>query len=77
MTGARPIHALLQSNEEELRHWIERRLIKSVTKVGLPADPASLAVALYCGIGSSSLNALVKAFERLHLVHGWNSSYTG
>ena len=39
--------------------------------------PASFAVALYCGIGSSSLNALVKAFERLHMVRGWNSSCTG
>lgn len=37
-------------------------------------NPASLAVALYCGIGSSSLNALVNAFERLHIVRGWNSS---
>ena len=40
-------------------------------------NPASLAVALYCGMGSSSLNALVKAFERLHMVRGWNSSCTG
>ena len=39
--------------------------------------PASFAVALYCGIGSSSLNALVKAFDRLHMVRGWNSSCTG
>ena len=37
-------------------------------------NPANLAVALYCGIGSSSLNALVNAFERLHMVRGWNSS---
>jgi predicted nucleic acid-binding protein len=28
--------------------------------------PASLAVALYWGIGSSSLNALVKVFDKLH-----------
>ena len=39
--------------------------------------PASFAVALYWGIGSSSLNALVKAFERLHMVRAWNSSCTG
>ena len=39
--------------------------------------PASFAVALYCGIGSSSLNALVNAFERLHMVRAWNSSCTG
>ncbi len=32
--------------------------------------PASFAVALYCGIGSSSLNALVKAFDRLHMGRG-------
>ena len=30
----------------------------------------SLAVALYCGMGSSSLNALVKAFDKLHIVRG-------
>jgi len=29
---------------------------------------------LYCGIGSSSLNALVNAFERPHMVRGWNCS---
>ncbi len=36
--------------------------------------PASFAVALYCGIGSSSLNALVNALDRLHIVRGWNST---
>src|SRR5262249_28034383 len=36
--------------------------------------PASFAVTLYCGIGSRSLNALVNAFDRLHIVRGWNSS---
>jgi hypothetical protein len=40
-------------------------------------NPASFAVALYWGIGSSSLKALVKAFERLHMVRAWNSSCTG
>ena len=39
--------------------------------------PASLAVARNCGIGSSCLNADVKAFERLHIVRGWNSSCCG
>src|SRR5208283_4472670 len=39
--------------------------------------PANFAVALYWGIGSSSLNALVNAFERLHMVRAWNSSCTG
>jgi hypothetical protein len=39
--------------------------------------PASFAVALYWGIGSSSLNALVNAFDRLHMVRAWNSSCTG
>ena len=33
-------------------------------------NPASFAVALYCGIGSRSLNALVNAFDRLHSVRG-------
>jgi hypothetical protein len=40
-------------------------------------NPVSFAVALYCGMGSGSLNALVKAFDTLHLVLGWNSSCTG
>ena len=40
-------------------------------------NPASFAMALYCGIGSSSLNALVNAFERLHKVRAWNASCTG
>jgi hypothetical protein len=31
-------------------------------------------VALYCGIGSSSLNALVNAFDRLHMVLLMNGS---
>ena len=35
--------------------------------------PASLAVARNCGIGSSSLNADVKALDRLHSVRRWNS----
>ena len=39
--------------------------------------PASFAVALYCGMGSSSLKALVNAFDRLHSVRGRNSSYCG
>jgi hypothetical protein len=42
-----------------------------------PKNPASLAVARYCGIGSSSLNAEVKALERLHIVRGLNSSCCG
>jgi hypothetical protein len=37
----------------------------------------SLAVALNWGTGSSSLKAEVKAFERLHIVRGRNSSYFG
>ncbi len=39
--------------------------------------PPSLAVALNCGKGSSFLNALVKAFDRLHIVRGENSGYSG
>jgi len=38
-----------------------------------PRNNASFAVALNCGIGSSSLKALVKAFDRLHIVLGENS----
>src|SRR6185437_5297018 len=37
----------------------------------------SLAVALNCGTGSSFLKALVKAFERLHIVRAENSGYSG
>ena len=37
----------------------------------------SFAVALNCGICSSSFNAEVNAFDRLHIVRGWNSSYFG
>jgi hypothetical protein len=39
--------------------------------------PPSLAVALNCGTGSSFLNALVKAFDRLHMVLAENSAYCG
>ena len=39
--------------------------------------PASFAVALNCGIGSSSLNAEVNAFDRLQIVRALNSSYCG
>ena len=34
-------------------------------------------MALNCGIGSSSLKADVKAFDKLHTVRGRNSSYCG
>lgn len=40
-------------------------------------NPLSLAVALNCGIGSSSLNADVNALDRLHSVRALNSSYCG
>jgi hypothetical protein len=40
-------------------------------------NEASFAVALNCGIGSSSLNALVNALERLQVVLGANSSTRG
>ena len=36
-----------------------------------------MAVTLNCGMGSSSLNADVKALERLQIVRDWNSSYFG
>ena len=36
-------------------------------------NPASLAVALNCGMGSSSSNALVKALDKLQSVRAWNS----
>jgi hypothetical protein len=39
--------------------------------------PPSLAVALNCGTGSSFLNALVKAFDKLHIILAENSGYYG
>src|SRR6266851_1176099 len=46
--------------------------------VNLPSrNSPSSAVALNCGIGSSSLNADVNALERLQIVRGRNSSYFG
>jgi hypothetical protein len=39
--------------------------------------PPSLAVALNCGTGSSFLKALVKAFDKLHMVLAANSGYCG
>ncbi len=41
-----------------------------------PESRPNLAVALNCGIGSSFLNALVKALERLHMVRAENSGYS-
>jgi hypothetical protein len=38
---------------------------------------ASLAVARYCGTGSSAFSADVNAFDRLHIVRGANSSCSG
>src|SRR5579859_4723999 len=42
-----------------------------------PRNAPSFAVALNWGIGSRSLKAEVKAFERLHMVRGANSSNGG
>ena len=42
-----------------------------------PRNLPNFAVARNCGIGSSSLNAEVNAFDRLHIVRGWNSSCCG
>src|SRR4051812_7220946 len=42
-----------------------------------PRNPASFAVARNCGIGSNSLKADVKAFDKLHNVRGWKSSCCG
>src|SRR6478735_6427235 len=40
-------------------------------------EAPNFAVALNCGTGSSFLKALVKAFDRLHMVRGENSGYSG
>jgi hypothetical protein len=44
---------------------------------GRSRNPASLAVARNCGIGSSCLNAEVKALDALDSVRGWRSSCRG
>jgi hypothetical protein len=48
-------------DSDDLQHYVGRTEFR---------NPANLAVALYCGIGSNSLNALVNAFDRLHMVRG-------
>jgi hypothetical protein len=56
--------------------WItalHRASFQTVTERKAP----SFAVALNCGMGSSSLKAEVKAFERLHIVRGAKSSNGG
>ena len=63
----RPAHGFLLRERDELMIQLDNSA----------RNEPSLAVALNCGIGSSSLNALVKAFERLHIVRGENSSYCG
>src|SRR5258708_4042112 len=51
---------------------------KATPKSGMPArNGASFAVARKRGTGSSSLKAEVNAFDRLHIVRGRNSSYSG
>jgi hypothetical protein len=40
-------------------------------------NPPSFAIALNCGTGSSFLKALVKAFEKFHIVLAANSGYCG
>ena len=41
---------------------------RTTGRTGLPRNSPSLAVALNCGMGSTSLNAEVNAFERLQIV---------
>lgn len=55
----------------ETAHKLER-----LREPGFRNSP-SLAVALNCGMGSSSLNAEVNACEKLQMVRGWNFSYFG
>ena len=52
-------------------------LARRFVRTGLPGISPSLAVALNCGMGSSSLNAEVKVLERLQIVRDRNSSYFG
>jgi hypothetical protein len=49
--------------------------LKTHSPGALSKNFPSFAVARNCGIGSSSLNADVNAFDRLHIVRCWNSSY--
>ena len=50
--------------------------LKKLARTG-PLGTPSFAVALNCGMASSSLKADVKAFDRLRIVRGGNSSYFG
>jgi len=58
-----------------------RRADISALELSPPAicsmNPPSRAVALNCGMGSSSWNADVNAFDRLHMVRGPNSLNRG
>jgi hypothetical protein len=55
---------------------LEQNLFRNYAVNWLRNSP-SLAVALKCGIGSSFLKALVKAFDKLHTVLVENSGHSG
>jgi hypothetical protein len=56
---------------------LTRPRLKTTERTGFPRNSPNLAVALNCGMGSSSLNAEVNALERLQIVRDRNSSYLG
>jgi len=66
--GCLPCPFSQQSNGFDAINW---RLVAS------SRDDASFAVVLNCGIGSSSLKALVNALDKLHTVRGANSAIRG
>jgi hypothetical protein len=72
-----------QAGKPRPKLWARIQIVLTRDELGFPSfwqergsrNSPSLAVALNCGMGSSSLNADVKAFERLQIVRGRNSSY--
>jgi hypothetical protein len=82
--GIRPCkyHSQLRANGGQLSvgsvhasQMLERNLLRNYAVNWLRNSP-SLAVPLNCGMGSSFLNALVNAFDKLHIVRAENSGYS-
>lgn len=62
---------------ESVSRWVQPSPILVSDQHSRLMNAPNFAVVLNCGIGSSSLNAEVKAFERLHIVRDANSGYGG
>ena len=74
------IHARLVADMAELHGGLFSDQFADVGKMvqlSVVKNWPSFAVALNCGMASSSLSAVVKALVRLQMVRGWNSGYWG